>query len=406
MTKFYDTCSLLLLQEDAFKEKFLVSSITLSELESIKTSTTKDEEIKYAARHLLHLFNENEGKYEVIRYNTKYDEVITEAGLILNNDSRIIATAYWQGDIIFNTADMACKEIAKSLGLKTEYALSEREDNYCGFKEFEMFDEELATFYSESLKDNINCYSLKENEYLLIKNNGNIVDKYKWKDNHYEKIPYYVSNSDMFGKINPKDDYQQIALDSLNSNQITVLRGKAGSGKSYLAMGYLMSQLEHGKIDRIVIFANPVPVRGAAKLGFYPGDKDQKLLDSQIGNFLATKLGSITEVEKMISDGTLILVPCVDCRGMDLSGMNAGVYVTEAQNFSRDMMKLILQRVGEDSKVVIDGDDRTQVDLKDYAGSNNGLRALSKAFRGTEVYGEVTLNNIYRSRIAEIADNL
>lgn len=53
----------------------------------------------------------------------------------------------------------------------------------------------------------------------------------------------------------------------------------------------------------------------------------------------------------------LMLLPVADCRGFDTTGMNAGVYVTEAQNTTVDMMKLILQRIGEDAVCVLDGDD-------------------------------------------------
>ena len=105
----------------------------------------------------------------------------------------------------------------------------------------------------------------------------------------------------------------------------------------------------------------------------------------------------------MIDDGTLLLVPTADCRGMDTTGMRAGVYFTEAQNSTVDMMKLMIQRVGEDSIVIFEGDDRTQVDMSSYA-ENNGLKRLSEVFRGEDYYGEVTLMECYRSRMAARAE--
>ena len=95
-----------------------------------------------------------------------------------------------------------------------------------------------------------------------------------------------------------------------------------------------------------------------------------------------------------------------DIRGFDTTGMNAGIYITEAQNMDIELMKLALQRIGEDSICILDGDDTTQVDLGIYAGSNNGLRRMSQVFRGEDIYGEVTLPNIYRSKIAEIAQKM
>lgn len=69
-------------------------------------------------------------------------------------------------------------------------------------------------------------------------------------------------------------------------------------------------------------------------------------------------------------------------------------------------MKLALQRIGNDSICIIDGDDKTQVDDISFAGANNGMRRASKVFRGTNVYGEIELKNIHRSTIARIAENM
>ena len=102
-----------------------------------------------------------------------------------------------------------------------------------------------------------------------------------------------------------------------------------------------------------------------------------------------------------------------DIRGYDATGLNAGIYITEAQNLDIELMKLALQRIslalqriGEDSICILDGDTETQVDLNIYAGNNNGMRRVSEVFRGDPVYGEVTLKNIYRSHIAQLAENL
>ena len=413
---FYDTNALLSLQKKIFEieQKFYISSITLNELENIKTSGTKDEEVRYKARCLIRLLEENEDKYEIILYKEYFNEKLKAFNLPPSEDCKIVISAYELQEeedieIVFITKDLICKQIAKSLGLKTSYINIENEEDYTGFKLIEMSDKELADFYI-NYADNNNSYGLLENEYIIIKSisEDKIVDKYKWKDGRYCPISFTKAESKMFGKITPKngDIYQQLALDSLENNQITILRGAAGTGKSYLALGYLISQLEHGKIDKIIIFVNNIAVRGAAKLGFYPGTKDAKLLDSQIGNFLVSKFGSITEVERMIEDGDLLLVPVADCRGMDTSGMRAGIYITEAQNLSRDMIKLILQRIGEDSIAIFEGDDKTQLDSAEYAGDNNGLRTMSKVFRGQNIYGEITLQKIYRSKIAQIAEQI
>ena len=95
-----------------------------------------------------------------------------------------------------------------------------------------------------------------------------------------------------------------------------------------------------------------------------------------------------------------------DIRGFDTSGMRAGIYITEAQNMDIELIRLALQRIGQDSICVLDGDSDAQVDLSLYAGSNNGMKRVSQVFRGENIYGEVSLPNIYRSQIAKIAQKL
>lgn len=412
---FYDTCSLLSLQNEVFKtnNKFYVSSITFHELENIKTSAQKDEEVKYNARVLLQLFQKYEGCYEIVLFTDSMNKILKKYDLPDNNDSKIIACAIWiqkklKQDILFCTEDLLCRSIAKSVGLNTQLTSAEMEDPYKGFKTVYLNDEALAQFYIE-MGFNRNEFELLENEYLIIKDKDyKIVDKYKWKDNQYVKIPFQKLESKMFGKVVPKDGdiYQQLAMDSLINNQITLLRGPAGSGKSYLAFAHLFSLLEKGTIDKIIVFCNTVATKGSAKLGYYPGSRTEKLLDSQIGNLLSSKLGDSNSAEDLIAKGKLILLPLSDIRGFDTTGMNAAVYITEAQNMDIELMKLALQRIGEDSICILDGDDKCQVDMSMYSGKNNGMRRVSEVFRGKDIYGEIELQKIYRSKIADIAEKL
>ena len=184
-----------------------------------------------------------------------------------------------------------------------------------------------------------------------------------------------------------------------------MLKGPAGSGKTYLSLGYLFSKLEKGEIDRIVIFCNTVATRNSAKLGFYPGTRNEKLLDSQIGNLLTSKIGGRVEVERLIDEDRLVLLPLSDIRGYETPD-RSGVYISEAQNLDIDMMQLALTRISADSVCVIDGDDKTQVDLPAYAGEYNGMKKVSKVYRGHKIYGEVELHFVHRSIIADLARQL
>ena len=309
--------------------------------------------------------------------------------------------------MIFVTEDLNCKLLAKSLGLKVEYIKDSTDNDYTGYRTIKCnSDEELAQFYNNIyIKENLWDFNI--NEYLVLQDKeGNNIDKYKYTKEGFEKIPFICFESKAFGKIKPKDDYQLLAMNSFKTNQITMIRGAAGTGKSYLALGYLFSRLDRGEIDKIIVFCNTVATAGSAKLGYYPGDKITKLLDSQIGNFLASKLGSRIEIERLIENNQLDLLPMSDIRGYDTTGMRAGIYITEAQNLDIELMKLALQRISEDAICILDGDTNAQVDLNIYAGNNNGMRRVSEIFRGDPIYGEVTLKNIYRSRIAQLAESL
>ena len=406
--KFYDTCALLSLGEKVFNgEPFAVSSITFKELENIKTSFNKDNDVKAMARHLLHLFNEHEYDYIPVVHQVENEARIAARGFEINNDTKILSDAIQLAksdeEIVFVTADLSLRCIARHfIDIIEIEPISEEEDGYMGYIEIECTEEQLAFFYEHQEQ---NVFNLLEGQYLVLYHNNEVVDLRVWRDGQPQFVNSKDFNSKLFGKVSPYkgDIYQKMLFDSLHENQLTVIRGHAGTGKSYLGLAALFDMLEHYKIDNIYIICNPVAARDFAKLGFLPGDRTTKLLDSQIGNFLIGKLGDISIVEQLMNDGKLHLIPAADCRGMDIS-TTSGVYITEAQNSSIDMMKLMLQRMGENCKVVIEGDDDTQVDMNAYAGSNNGLRRLSQVFRGEDFYGEVRLQTCHRGRIASRAE--
>lgn len=419
MANFYDTCSLLNSYKSIFSkgEVFYYSSITLTELENIKTSAHKDEDVKYSARQVANLLGRFKNIARPVLYTTEMETILRNKNIPITNDSQIVATAFHFSvededvqDITFVSEDNLCLLIAETLGLKTKSSRP-KPDDYKGYKEVVMDEDDLILFYTTSLQANQNYYNLLTNEYLVIKDeNGNIVDYYKWTGEKYEDTKKKIFNfsSAFLGDIKPYkgDVYQKLAMDTLMNSKITVLRGPAGSGKSHLALGFLFSLLERDQISKIIIFCNTVATKGSAKLGYYPGSRTEKLLDSQIGNFLISKIGDRSYVEKLIADGLLVLLPMSDIRGYDTSGQNAAVYITEAQNLDIELMKLALQRIGDDSLCILDGDPLAQVDMNMYAGDNNGLKEVSRVFRGADFYGEVTLQRIFRSKIAERAQQM
>lgn len=412
--QFYDTCSLLLRAGNLFDEPedFIISSITLQELENIKTSANKDDNVKFSARQLLHDLDEHFDQYLIINYQNTYAQNIIQKDFELTNDTKILSCylecmrLFPEEKIIFITNDLALKSIARVFTSNVQSLEEDKPDNYTGYKEITMSDDCMSDFYTNPGE---NEWNLQIGEYILVKNTeGEIVDRLCWNGEYYRHLDYKSFNSRWFGEVKPikGDPYQQLACDSLVNNKITMLKGPAGTGKTYLALGFLLHMLDRGQIDKVIIFCNTVATKNSAKLGFYPGSRDEKLLDSQIGNLLISKLGDRIAVEELMDREKLILLPMSDIRGYDTTGMNAGIYISEAQNLDITLMKLALQRIGEDSICIIDGDAQTQVDDVHFAGANNGMRRASKIFRGSDVYGEVELKTIHRSKIAEIAQKM
>lgn len=413
---FFDTSSLLLLTEEDINnlDKIYISSITLEELEQIKNLNKYNLDLQYSARLIIKLINQNLNKFNIIIHNSAYEIPIINKQFEINNDMKILSDAYYCNNyyeidkIVFITNDLSLYNIANLFFGSDMIKMfeSKQKEEYCGYREIYPTNEELELFYSDNTKNIFNLYT---NEYLILKNQTqDIIDIKKWNGEKYIYLNYDSFNSEYFNNIKPykHDIYQQMAFDSLINNKITMLRGKAGSGKTTLALSYLFDRLEHGKIDKIIIFCNTVATLHSAKLGYYPGDKNSKLLDSQIGNMLISKIGSRSEVERLIEEETLILLPFSDIRGYSTSGMRAGIYFSEAQNLDCNLIKLGLQRIGEDCICIIDGDNNTQLDDIAYTGRNNGMNKVSEVFRGEDIYGEIKLQNCYRSKIAKIAERI
>lgn len=130
-----------------------------------------------------------------------------------------------------------------------------------------MNDEDINNFYQNL---NNNQYNLLINQYIIIKNeNQEIIDKLLWNGTTHRPISYGNLDSSYFGKIKPfkGDPYQALAVDSFLNNKITMIKGPAGSGKTFLSLAFLLNALERNKIDKIIVFCNTIATKNSAKLG-------------------------------------------------------------------------------------------------------------------------------------------
>ena len=274
--RFYDTCSLLLAGETLFDkdQKFLISSISIKELERIKTSSNKDADVKYSARILQHLLQKYPDKYEVIIHKTSHEAQIEKLGLDITDDTRILSDAIWANNIeypdaiIFVTNDLALYNMANLyFGDQNLESIEEEQDDYLGYKEITPTDKELENFYQNP---NYNHYNLYVGQYLILRDNANsIIDVRVWTGKEHRYLRFGDFNSQWFGKVKPYngDIYQKLLFDSLSNNKITLVKGPPGSGKTMVSLAFLMSKMEHGELDKIIVFCNTVATANSAKLG-------------------------------------------------------------------------------------------------------------------------------------------
>jgi PhoH-like ATPase len=323
-------------------------------------------------------------------------------------DNKIIQACI-NNDYTLLTYDRNMKHVAMGYGVNV-VDLSGKIDGFTefkGFKEVYMTQDELHKLY-QSLSDN-QC-NLLVNEYLFVYDDlsEDLLDMFKWDGtmlyslrNHKNKLNFNII-TDEFGEFTPYDAHQMAVVDSIRSNKVTVVRGAAGTGKSLLTLNTAWKYVEDEGY-KLVVFVNPTPLKDSQEIGFYTGNRLEKLLQSSVGTMLKSKFGDEQVIIQHIQKGDLEILPFVDIRGYDTGDSKTIIWVLEAQNSTSELLKTGLQRGGCNTKTVIDGDYHAQVD-KDVYSAMNGMKRVSEVFRGKSLYGEIELQKIRRSDVAEIAE--
>jgi len=410
MKRVLDTNVLIRFPEIVLDGDCIIPSTVFSELESIKSSGKKSEEVRYQARMATRILEENSDSYEIfVVDNSIYDIVSVDFKLPITPDNLIIGSAFKISrdieEVTFITNDLLARQMGRVFGLIVEGYNSETNvEEYKGFKVEILSDNDMAKLYENTAENTYDCLI---NEYLVIEDfEGVQKDVLKWNGEHYVPIFNKSIKTMSFGdKIKAKDIYQQMAIDSLFSNTISALSGHAGSGKSLLSLVVAMNLIESGKYDRLVILFNPSKAKGAEDMGFYSGSALDKAMQNSIGQILTTKFGDRFAVDVMLQQGKIKLVSMADARGMEIND-NEILYITECQNTSAELLKLCLTRVSQGAKVIIEGDYDTQVDSYAFEGNKNGMKRAIEILKGEDIFGFVELQNVWRSKIASLVDKM
>lgn len=407
MKRFYDTNALINLSEKAFAEHFYIAGVTLREIENIKTNAHKDLETKIKARQLARKLIENQDCYEVndVVIDDKLQKELTQLGLAITPDNLICyiaaLTIAHDSDIVFVTGDISCYMIAKQIfKLPVEYYESQAKDLYRGYREVIIEDYAELSIYYDTPNDM--SVDMTVNEYIVLRRpDGEFIDCLRWSGDSFIRLSSKPFKSTALGTIKPLDEYQRMAFDSLINDEITLLTGKAGSGKTTLPLAYAMQQIENQKYRKLVMIYSFETLKNAKQLGYIKGDIQTKLMETaSIGNILTWKFGDDSIVKRMMASGTLEIIPTANLRGVEFT--DSIVYITEGQNLDTYTLKTAIQRCKSDTKFIIEGDVLEQSDIN----RSSGMLRMIDVFKGYKGFGTVKLKNVYRSQISELADNM
>ena len=190
------------------------------------------------------------------------------------------------------------------------------------------------------------------------------------------------------------NEEQKLAKEKILTNTLTVLAGRAGSGKTLLACQVALDGIFRKQYEKIVITR---PTVSKEEIGFLPGDLREKMdpwIQPIYQNMYA--LYDKVKIEKLIEDGKIEIVPLAFMRGRTF--LDSCIIVDEAQNVTHEQMEMIATRIGLRSKMIVCGDDY-QVDLKSKRDS--GFRFLYSASRKIKNMNGITLKHNHRDPIVD-----
>ena len=271
------------------------------------------------------------------------------------------------------------------------------ENKYNGYKELVLTNEQFSEMYTNG---RIGDYLFKENEYLIAKNEeGEVVDKLQQKHGRLKRVPFQTLKNAYLGEIKPRNDQQELTVDLLldPDAKIKVIKGVYGSGKDYLMLSAALQLIEKNKFDKIVFVRPNVSVRGLPDIGALPGTADEKL--SWTLAPLYDKVGGEEGVALMLQHKILESVPLLFIRGRSFE--NSIIYVTEGQNMTTEIAKLVIGRIGEGSELWVNADTH-QTDKKMFD-EDNGVQKMIERLSGNPLFGYVYMPKTERSSVAELA---
>ena len=393
---FLDT-NVLIENPDYFSDvEFIISDKTLFELEEIKSSRSKADDVRSASRKAIRFLNDHKDQYEVIVYNNSIRELINSYNIPETPDNIICACAAWYSTnvipIKFITFDVGCRVIAEQVfGLDVE-EFEHQDEIYKGYVKI-TGDTEYINNYMNDL-DYSKWYT---NEYIIINN----TDDDSIKEMRFDGSMFVPLKLPPSKIIKGKNSLQRCALDLLNNQNITIcaLLGTPGGGKDYLSVRYgVYAVQEKGYQQGITVCREPIS--SGRESGYLPGTLDEKIglyfkpIEEQLN-------GKEFEFNTLQQRGQLEVITPHYIKGRTF--ISQYMICEESEDLTEKQIRLIGTRLGEESRIIFSGDYKQSEILNT---KENSLIKMCNFFKGNPRFGCIYLEEDVRSTTSKMFANM
>jgi len=343
------------------------------------------------------------------------DPSVLPAGFRLgDNDTRILAIAKNLADegheVTLVSKDLPMRVKASAVGLLAEEYRAELavDSGWTGMTEITVSDQQMATMWETERLDLADLDLTGQDTGPLLCHTGAVVHSAGGsalaRVAPDKQLRLVRGDKDIFG-VHGRSAEQRIAIDLLVDEEVGILSlgGRAGTGKSALALcAGLEAVLERRQHRKIMVF-RPLYAVGGQELGFLPGSETEKM--NPWAQAVFDTLGALVSkevVEEVIARGILEVLPLTHIRGRSLH--DAFVIVDEAQSLERNVLLTVLSRIGQNSRVILTHDVAQRDNLR--VGRHDGVAAVIEAMKGHPLFAHVTLTRSERSPIAALVTEL
>jgi PhoH-like ATPase len=328
------------------------------------------------------------------------------------NDSRILACALnlaaerrsaGRGEVVLVTKDVPLRVKAASVGLTADeyHALDVVPSGWTGMADIEVTSADVDTLFRDGVLDHDLAREMPANTGLRLTGGGSAALGRVGPD---KRVRLVRGDREAFG-LHGRSAEQRVALDVLLDPEVGIvsLGGRAGTGKSALALcAGLEAVMERQQHRKVVVF-RPLYAVGGQELGYLPGSEAEKM--GPWAQAVFDTLGAVVSeqvVEEVMARGMLEVLPLTHIRGRSLH--DSFVIVDEAQSLERNVLLTVLSRLGTASRVVLTHDVAQRDNLR--VGRHDGIAAVIEALKGHPLFAHVTLTRSERSPIAALVTEM